>query len=157
MSRSVNQRFPSGPVVIPLGPLPGVGIANSASIAPAGLIWPIWLPAGPAAMLAGALPAVVTAKSIKAPSTVIRPILLAAYSVNHTFLSGPAAMPAGVLPTGNSVMIPVVGLICPILLPSCSANHRFLSEPATIAVGPAPADGSENSVIVGVVVALPGV
>src|SRR2546427_2874200 len=157
MSRSVNQRFPSGPVVIPLGPLPGVGIANSASIAPAGLIWPIWLPtssvnqrlpSGPAAMLAGALPAVVTAKSIKAPSTVIRPILLAAYSVNHTFLSGPAAMPAGVLPTGNSVMIPVVGLICPILSPLCDSANRRLSAPAAVAAGAAPADVGDTAVIV---------
>src|SRR5512141_2090882 len=39
----VNQMFPSGPVVIPTGRLPGVGIGNSV-MTPSGGIRPILLP-----------------------------------------------------------------------------------------------------------------
>ena len=41
-SISVNQRLPSGPVVIPRGSLLAVGMANSVMACVAGLISPIW-------------------------------------------------------------------------------------------------------------------
>src|SRR5436853_7454529 len=42
-SRSVNQRLPSGPAVIPSGLLLDVGRGNSLMV-PLGLMRPIWLP-----------------------------------------------------------------------------------------------------------------
>src|SRR5437899_1160917 len=60
---SVNQRLPSAPSVIPIGPLPGVATANSA-MSPVGVIRPTLLPqdsvnqrlpSGPAVMPSGLL------------------------------------------------------------------------------------------------------
>ena len=68
------------------------------------------------------------------PAVVIRPILLAAISVNHSAPSGPAAMPAGslsVVGIANSVMAPAV-VIRPILLPLYSVNHSAPSGPAAM-------------------------
>ena len=59
---SVNQRLPSGPVVIPAGPLLAVGMGNSVMACVVGLIIPIWLapdsvnqrlPSGPAVIPVG--------------------------------------------------------------------------------------------------------
>ena len=65
---------------------------------------------------------------------VIRPILLALISVNHSLPSGPGAMPKGALVavgTGNSVMAPA-GVMRPIWLPSYSVNHRLPSGPGAM-------------------------
>src|SRR5438309_11563728 len=60
---SVNQRLPSAPTVIPIGPLPGVATANSV-MSPVGVIRPTLLPqdsvnqrlpSGPAVMPRGLL------------------------------------------------------------------------------------------------------
>ena len=92
---SANQRFPSGPRVIPLGTLPPVGMGNSVTT-PAGVIRPIWLPvssvnhrfpSGPALMPAGLPVGVGIGNSVIAPVVVMRPI--AAASVNQIAPSGP--------------------------------------------------------------------
>src|SRR5438067_1668014 len=68
---SVNQRAPSGPVVIPSGVLPGEGRGNSV-MAPAVVIRPMWLaassanqrlPSGPGVISCGELAAVVVGNS----------------------------------------------------------------------------------------------
>src|ERR1700693_4965925 len=80
---SVNQRFPSGPLVIPNGPV-GAGSGNSV-IAPAVVMRPIWfasnsvnqrLASGPAVMKRGELDAVGMGKRLTSPAGVIRPIRL---------------------------------------------------------------------------------
>src|SRR5207245_4982741 len=90
---SANQRLPSGPTVIPIGPLFGVGTSNSV-IEPDGVMRPILLPfcsvnqrlpSGPALMLAGRLLAVGIVNSIIPPPVVMRPIWLVLYSVNLQF------------------------------------------------------------------------
>src|SRR6266571_9055783 len=58
---------------------------------------------------------------------IARLILFPVTSVNHTFPSGPAAMPSGALPPvgmGYSFTAPE-GVILPILLPLNSVNHMF--------------------------------
>src|SRR5215468_1448581 len=72
---SVNQRLPSGPAVIPKGPLLTVGIENSV-IVPVGVMRPILLldsvnqrlPSGLAVIDAGSLLAVETGNSVTAPA-----------------------------------------------------------------------------------------
>ena len=102
---SVNQRLPSGPLVIPAGKLLGVGMVNSAMACVVGLIIPIWLvpprvnhrlPSGPVVIAFGSAPGV------------------------------------GI---GNWSMACVVGLISPIWSPFDSVNQRFPSGPVVIAEG----------------------
>src|SRR6478736_1723362 len=81
----------------------------------------------------------------------MRPILLPANSVNQRLLSGPTAMPVGLLAavgTPNSVMTPA-GVMRPIALAVCSVNQRLPSGPATMYCGLAPPVGMANSVKVG--------
>ena len=76
-----------------------------------------------------------------ARGSVIRPILLALYSVNQIVLPEPAAMPYGVdAKVGGrySVMAPAV-VIRPIRWPVYSVNHSAPSAPLAIATGFAPA------------------
>src|SRR5438874_572241 len=115
---SVNQTLPSGPAVMPIGLLKGVGIANSV-IAPAGVMRPIrlasysrnqTLPSGPPVIAIAGLDVGGNGNSVTTPVVVIRPIALAAkaHSVNHRLPSGPEAMEHGNLDglgSGNLVMI----------------------------------------------------
>jgi hypothetical protein len=86
------------------------------------------MPSGPA-------PAVRTGNSVMAPDVVMRPILLPAFSQNH---SAPSA--AGVIPIGrafgvgvsNSTKLPSPGSIRPILDVPLSQNHRCRSGPNTM-------------------------
>src|ERR1700676_5350622 len=82
-SYSVNQRLPSGPVVIPKGKTLEVGSANSVMV-PVGVMRPILLPSdsvnqrlpsGPAVIPAGPLLEVGSANSVTVPVGVMRPIL----------------------------------------------------------------------------------
>src|SRR5713101_8651302 len=97
---SVNQRLPSGPVVMPNGLLLAVGMKNSVT-APAVVMRPILLasysvnqrfPSGPAAM---SKLRVVESKgnSVTTPAMEIRPILLALDWLNQRLPSGPVVMP----------------------------------------------------------------
>src|SRR5258707_1344500 len=117
---SVNQRLPSGPLAMPMGTLPPVGMGNSVTV-PAGGIRPMVLlvvsvnqrlPPGPLAMLWAVAPAVGMGNSLMVPVGVIRPMLFTPLSVNQRLPSGPLAMPTGELAAvgmGNSVMeTPVV-------------------------------------------------
>src|SRR4051812_4625139 len=79
----------------------------------------------------------------------MRPILLAALSVNQTLPSGPAAIPnATALVAGsgsvNSVTTPV-GVMRPSLLVSDSVNHRLPSGPRAMLSGALFAVGIGNS------------
>src|SRR5215470_12323358 len=105
-------------------------------------------------MIWGPLPAI--ANSVTTPLTgLIRPILLAPFSVNHRLPSGPAVMPAGLLASvgmGNSVIAPA-GVIRPMwLTPFVSApdstNQRLLSGPLVMPCGRLSVVGIEVSVIV---------
>src|SRR5262249_57739096 len=76
------------------------------------------------------------------PPVVMRPILLALYSVNHSAPSGPAAIPAvqaHPVATGYSVIIGFAGVafvgIRPILLALYSVNHSAPSGPTAILSG----------------------
>ena len=84
----------------------------------------------------------------------IRPILLAADSVNQSAPSGPAAMPPGLLPKvgiANSVITPA-GVIRPIRFPPGSVNQRLPSAPVVI---PWAALTELNSVVLPAVVVRP--
>src|SRR5438552_52127 len=110
MSVAVNQRLPSGPVVIPVGPAPPL-VLNAMSV-PVGVIRPIRsalvsanhrLPSGPAVM--PVVPVAIAApNSVTVPSVVICPILVGGLngrgstSVNHKLPSGPAVMLEGAPP-----------------------------------------------------------
>jgi hypothetical protein len=88
---------------------------------------------------------------------VIRPILSAFVSVNHSAPSGPVAIDSGLLARvgiGNSVTFPLV-VIRPILLAADSVNQSAPSGPAAIPHGPLLAVGSGYSVTLPVVVSLP--
>ena len=71
--------------------------------------------------------------AMTATPVVVRPILLAAVSVNQRAPSGPVPMPSGALP----------------------AVHRLPSDPAAIAIGPLKGVGIGNSVITPAVVIRP--
>jgi hypothetical protein len=80
---------------------------------------------------------------------VMRPILLALYSVNQRLPPGPAAIPSGLLLAvgkGNSVIVPL-GLMRPILLLLPSIDQRLPSAPAVISEGWLWAIGTGNSVM----------
>src|SRR5664279_4801062 len=67
-----------------------------------------------AVMPTGCAPAV-TAYSVTTPSGVMRPILLAPYSVNHRLPSGPAAMPLGNAPALRVYSVTVCACTVPML------------------------------------------
>ncbi len=101
---SVNQMFPSGPVVIPSGWLPAVIPFEYSVTTPAGVMRPILpassvnqrLPSGPTVIPNGRLLAVIPFEnSVTTPVGVMRPILSVVVSVNQRFPSGPATMPFG--------------------------------------------------------------
>src|SRR6266851_3522627 len=112
----VNQRLPSGPAVMPKGPLLFGETWNSVML-PLGVMRPMMptlysvnhrLPSGPAVMLKGMLLAVGMGNPVMVPLVVIRPISFIGV-VNHRLPSGPAVMPTGSLSAGgmeNSVMVP---------------------------------------------------
>src|SRR5262249_33222521 len=128
---SVNQRLPSGPVVISSGVVPTR--ATASVMTPAGVIRPIRLkfasvnqrlPSGPVVIPRtwprGERPA---ENSVMTPAGVMRPIapgtvLLLGGCVNQRLPSGPAVMRLGavpgVMPAENSVTTPA-GVIRPIL------------------------------------------
>src|SRR5262249_22029377 len=103
---SVNQRLPSGPVVMLEGALEAVGSVNSV-IAPAGVILPILfavaansvnqrLPSGPVVIPAGKLLVVGMNVSPKpAPAAAPRLFFSPLFSTTHSAPSGPAVMPSG--------------------------------------------------------------
>src|SRR6266496_3256808 len=107
-------------------------------------------------MLTGLLLEVVTKNSVTTPAVVMRPILLASYSVNHRLPSGPAVMSKlrVVEGKGNSVKTPAV-VILPILLAPDSLNQRLPSAPAAIPSGVLLEVGMEYSVTAPAVVTRP--
>src|SRR5438105_1350921 len=87
------------------------------------------------------------------PVVVIRPILLAEYSVNQRFPSEPATIRFGPRPSGgsdlgrsNSLISPLT-VIRPILLALYSVNQRLWSGPTVIPTAPQSDVGMEYSVI----------
>src|SRR5579871_2931586 len=153
---SVNQRFLSGPTVIPSAE-PAVGIGNSV-ICPPGVIRPTLLlvsvnqrlPSGPAVILVGPLPVVGRGNSVICPPGVIRPSLSASGSVNQRLPSGPLVMPSTPVCAGNSVICPpgVMRPILPVLSSKvASVNQRLLSGPVVMSSGSSSALGTGNSVI----------
>ena len=105
--------LPSGPVVMPCGPLGAEGVVYSAIIWPDRLIRPIFFP-GPTECAFG---------SHSPPS------------VNQMLLSGPTVIPVGLAPSGR---LPYSAKLLPsaVTLPMrafvCSANHRAPSGPAVM-------------------------
>ncbi len=102
--------------------------------------------------------------SVIVPPVVILAILLAEFSVNHMFPSGPAAMPYGIEPavTGRkSVTAPVVGLMRPMRLFEICVYQRFPSGPAAMPFGCVPAEGDDGkfvttpAVVVRLIILLP--
>src|SRR5260370_41535911 len=93
-------------------------------------------------MIWGPLPAVGIANSVTTPLVVMRPILLAPFSVNHRLPSGPAVMPAGLLVSvgvGNSVIAPAAVIRATRLTPfetaPVSVIHRLATCPAGLSRG----------------------
>ena len=85
------------------------------------------MPSGPA-------PGVVSGNSVIAPAVVMRPILLPAFSQNHSAPSGPGMMPIGLafgVGMSNSVKVPLSGSKRPIFEVPLSQNHRCRSGPYT--------------------------
>jgi hypothetical protein len=119
-TKSVNHSAPSGPAVMLVGILP---LANPP--------------------LLGVIPGNGTGYSVTTPVVVIRPILLATPSVNHSAPSGPVVISSPItlviskadtlLGRGYSVMTPAV-VIRPIR-GAASVNQSAPSGPTVIAVG----------------------
>ena len=84
------------------------------------------MPSGPA-------PGVGSANSVMSPRKVMRPILLADFSANHSAPSAPAMMPIGVafsVGRANSVKLPRSGSKRPIFEAPLSQNHSAPSGPS---------------------------
>src|SRR6266516_1163394 len=126
---SANQRFPSGPVTIPVGLLLPVVTGYSGGIVPLVELLPILLepycsvnqrlPSGPEVMPQGLLVLVGTRKSLTVPSGVTFPILCPSNSVNQRLPSGPVVILTGSLELvgiGNSVMLLLVDVRYPPVL-----------------------------------------
>src|SRR5215469_3101828 len=89
------------------------------------------MPSGPA-------PTVGTGNSVTAPDVVIRPILLPAFSQNHSVPSAVGVIRIGRLygvGVSNSMKRPLPGLILPILDVPLSQNQRCRSGPNTMMYG----------------------
>src|SRR5207302_1222532 len=154
------QRFPSGPGLIPPGPLAVVGMGPNSVMVPSDVIRPTLfpfcsvnhrLPSIPAAIDPGWLPAVGTANSVSVPAVVILPILFPSNSVNQRFPSGPEPTPCGLpftVGSAYSANITPAELILPILFARASVNHRFPSGPAVIQNAPLLGVVMPNSVTV---------
>jgi len=140
---ALNHSEPSGPVVMPNGPLLPLGRLYSLNT-PAGVILPMAalllsvnqrLPSGPVVICSGWLLAVGIANSVMVPLVLMRPILLPLLSTKPEGAVWAGVMPRGSLllvkPVSNSVMVPLV-VMRPILLPSCSGKHRLPSGPAVM-------------------------
>ena len=147
-SASVNQSAPSGPFVMPLGPLASdVRPAVNSVMLPLGVMRPIRFAAGstyqrllsgPTAISFGS-PGVVTGYSVTSPDFVTFAIAPSPPAIaTHRFPSGPLTMPRG-LPVGkpaeNSV-ITAPGVTRPTALFESSVNQRFPSGPGAIPHGP---------------------
>src|SRR5262249_40649581 len=88
----------------------------------------------PATMPSGPASAVGTGNSVTAPDVVIRPILLPAFSQNHSVPSAAGAIPIGRLfgvGVSNSMKLPFPRFILPILDVPLSQNQRCGSGPNT--------------------------
>jgi hypothetical protein len=140
---SVNQRLPSPPVVIEVGPLPAV--TGYSEMTPLGVIIPMFdaelsvnqrLPSGPTVMPSGSLPAV--SPVVKSVITPLGPIALAVEedSVNQRLPSGPSTIPHGAAfdPSGKLEITPA-GEISPISFADFSVNQRFPFGPGVIIQG----------------------
>ena len=101
---SVNQRFPSGPVVISKGKLPAVGRGYSAMAWVVGLIMPIefvplsvnqMLPSGPAVIPLSDELLVTVNSDMASVVALISPILLTLVSVNQSVSFGPDVISYG--------------------------------------------------------------
>ena len=97
----MNQRFPSGPAVMPSGSLMPVSLTFE--ITPSAVMRPMVLlitlvnqrlPSGPEAIAVG-LSTLGSEKLLMVPVGVTRPILFEKDEVYQTLPSGPAAIPAG--------------------------------------------------------------
>lgn len=94
----MNHRLPSGPAVMPKGPLLTGAMWNSSKL-PAVVIRPMLptmdsanhrLPSGPVVIPSGRLLCVGIGNSVRLPLVVMLPILFPSRSVNQRLLSGPA-------------------------------------------------------------------
>src|SRR5262249_1957962 len=157
----VNQRLPSGPVVMPLAT--SVAGKENSVILPLGVMRPMVLPAsvnhrfpsGPAAISPEPDRTVGKANVVITPSGVTRPIVSAASY--HKLPSGPVViLNASLSLVANSVTLPV-GVIRPMemlvvgrplgaRIACCSMNHRLPSGPPVIPPGPDIVPGNWNSV-----------
>src|SRR6516165_10680873 len=141
---SVNHRLPSGPAVIPKGPLLAVGMGNSVMV-PLVVMRPIWpmfwsvnhrWPSGPAVIPTGPLFCVLlpcpelTLNSVMVPLVVMRPIWPVSPSVNQRLPSGPDVMKKGVLGTGNVVTVPAAQAGATLRLTRPTQLHRAMSRAA---------------------------
>jgi hypothetical protein len=156
---SVNQRAPSDPTAMPIGPAFAVGMLNSLRM-PDVVIRPMRSPAhsvnqsapsGPATMRLGERSAG-TGYSVMVPVAVILPILLREplLSTNHSAPSGPVVIPWALASgegMGNPVTEPDV-VIRPILLPAPSVNQSAPSGPAVMLRGSADDSGRAYSAMV---------
>src|SRR5262249_31791617 len=139
--RSVNQRLPSGPVVMPLGVPFGsapVGIVNSVTV-PVVLIRPIFPPKIGWLVVGSKTGGWLLGRSVVG--------LLAFISVNQSAPSGTAVIELGLKPVvgkRNSVTTPLV-VMRPIWKPFTSVNQRLPSEPTTMLRGELPGVGIANS------------
>src|ERR1700722_639715 len=100
-------------------------------------------------MACASLPGVGIGYSVMDPATVMRPILLPKYSVNHSAPSGPVVIPYGSLcgvGMAYSLNDPVV-VTRPMLLPPNSVNQRARSGPTVMPRGWLPEWGTEYAVM----------
>src|SRR5438309_1458203 len=143
---SVNQTPPSGPGVMPQGPLPlCIPYGGSASPLPgstrsiSSTPWSVthMAPSGPAAIPVGRLLPELSGYSVTLPAGSILATLPMADSVNHMFPSGPAAIPSGPtgsLGTGYSAIVPD-GEILPMRPAASWVNQMSPSAPAAMPPG----------------------
>src|SRR5580658_6810082 len=143
---SVNQRLPSGPSAIAVGPLPELGSGNSLKLLPEGATRPILLatgsvnhklPSGPRAMPDVSSP-LGAPNSVYVPLGVMRPIPCCL--VYQTLPSGPAVMPTGpvlVVDVSKRPNVLPLGVTFPIALGAVlwCVNQMLPSGPAVIAPG----------------------
>src|SRR5262245_30883171 len=146
---SVNQTAPSGPVVMPFGPLTAVGTGYSVK-APAGMMRPILLlafsvnqiaPSSPRVMPSGSGLVVGIVNSVTTPAGVIRPIF-PVRSAYQTFPSDPQARSSGSDVPGIGYSTSICGgasppmTNCAILLSLNSTNQGFPSGPVVMPYDP---------------------
>src|ERR1019366_621650 len=142
---SVNQRLPSGPEVIPAGPLLEWGNLTYAIFA-SGATRPIRLPAVSVNQTAPSGPAVIRSanppgsilKRLVAPYGVTRPIPSPWYSVNHRLPSRPAVIAYGAcVPSGAPAGVGVALGTAAALGPGFAGEGCRAAHPCTIAIAAA--------------------